>query len=137
MPKADNTQPETGTQLLSDRLINEMALRVANSTYEALSLKRYTHATPTLFTAGLKRQTLASCYLLTISEDSIQGIFETLSRCAFVSQSSGGVGLNISNVRASGTPIRSTNGRSGGIIPMIRVFNNVARYVDQWGGKRP
>lgn len=137
LPKADNTQAETGTQLLSDRLINEMALRVANSTYEALSLKRYTHATPTLFTAGLKRQTLASCYLLTISEDSIQGIFETLSRCAFVSQSSGGVGLNISNVRASGTPIRSTNGRSGGIIPMIRVFNNVARYVDQGGGKRP
>lgn len=121
----------------SDRLNNEAALQIANSTYEALSLKRYTHATPTLFSAGLRRQTLASCYLLTISEDSIQGIFETLSRCAFVSQSSGGVGLNISNVRASGTPIRSTNGRSGGIVPMIRVFNNVARYVDQGGGKRP
>lgn len=129
------SSPSASSQ--SERLVNDAALKIANSTYEALSLKRYTHATPTLFTSGLRRQTLASCYLLTITEDSIQGIFETLSRCAFVSQASGGVGLNVSNVRASGTPIRSTNGRSGGIIPMIRVFNNVARYVDQGGGKRP
>lgn len=106
-------------------------------TYEQLSTKRYTHATPTMFNAGLEVSTLASCYLLTISRDSIEGVFETLTRSALVSKASGGVGINISNVRATGTPIRQTNGRSGGIVPMLRVFNDVARYVDQGGGKRP
>lgn len=106
-------------------------------TYDALSTKRYVHATPTLFTSGLESQTLASCYLLTIGEDSIEGIFEALTRCALVSKASGGIGLNISEIRANGTPIRRTNGRSNGIVPMLRVFNDVARYVDQGGGKRP
>lgn len=106
-------------------------------TYNALSTKRYVHATPTLFTAGLESQTLASCYLLTIGEDSIEGIFEALTKCALVSKCSGGIGLNISEIRANGTPIRRTNGRSNGIVPMLRVFNDVARYVDQGGGKRP
>lgn len=106
-------------------------------TYDQLSNKRYTHATPTMFNAGLSYGTLASCYLLTVSRDSIEGIFETLTRSAMVSKASGGVGINISNVRALGTPIRRTNGRSSGIVPMLRVFNDVARYVDQGGGKRP
>lgn len=121
---------------LTDEQLSEIIAEI-KETYTALSDKRYVHATPTLFTAGLESQTLASCYLLTIGEDSIEGIFEALTRCALVSKASGGIGLNISEIRANGTPIRRTNGRSNGIVPMLRVFNDVARYVDQGGGKRP
>lgn len=115
---------------------DQRALAGVLETYRLLSNKLYIHATPTLFHAGLQNQTLASCYLLSISEDSIESIFQTLTKCALVSKASGGVGLNVSNVRATGARIKRTNGRSGGIVPMLTVFNHVARYVDQGGGKR-
>ena len=102
----------------------------AFETYELLSTKMYTHATPTLFNAGTKRPQLSSCFLLAM-DDSIRGIYKTLSDCAAISQYGGGIGLHISNVRAKGTLIRGTGGQSNGIVPMLRVFNNTARYVDQ------
>lgn len=100
-------------------------------TYDALSTKKFIHATPTLFNAGTVRQQLSSCYLLQMDSDSIGGIFKTLSDCAMISKYAGGIGLNIHNIRAKGTIIRGTNGVSNGIVPMLRVFNNTARYVDQ------
>jgi ribonucleoside-diphosphate reductase alpha subunit len=100
-------------------------------TYDALSTKKFIHATPTLFNAGTVRQQLSSCYLLSMDSDSINGIFKTLGDCAVISKYAGGIGLHIHNVRAKGSIIRGTNGVSNGIVPMLRVFNNTARYVDQ------
>jgi ribonucleoside-diphosphate reductase alpha chain len=101
------------------------------TTYDGMSQKYFTHATPTLFNAGTPRSQLSSCYLLSMKDDSITGIYETLSDCAKISKWAGGIGLHIHNVRASGSHIRGTNGTSNGIVPMLRVFNNTARYVDQ------
>ena len=100
-------------------------------TYDALSLKKMTHATPTLFNAGTPRQQLSSCFLLSMSDDSIAGIYKTLGDCAAISKYAGGIGLHIHNIRARGSLIKGTNGTSNGIVPMLRVFNNTARYVDQ------
>ncbi|SPY45267.1 ribonucleotide reductase N-terminal alpha domain-containing protein [Photobacterium damselae] len=104
--------------------------------YDLLSLCYYTHATPTLFNAGCKMQQLSSCFLLAMQEDSINGIYDTLKDCALISKSAGGIGLHIHNIRATGAPIIGTNGVSNGIVPMLKVFNETARYVDQGGGKR-
>lgn len=105
-------------------------------TYDLMSQKIFTHATPTLFNAGTPRQQLSSCYLLAMADDSIAGIYKTLGDCAAISKHAGGIGIHIHNVRARGSLIRGTNGTSNGIVPMLRVFNNTARYVDQGGGKR-
>jgi len=111
-------------------------LERAFETYELLSTKAFTHATPTLFNAGTPRQQLSSCFLLSMTDDSIAGIYKTLGDCAAISKYAGGIGLHIHNVRARGSLIRGTNGMSNGLVPMLRVFNNTARYVDQGGGKR-
>ena len=108
----------------------------AIETYNYMSEKWFIHATPTLFNAGTPKPQLSSCFLLTMTEDSISGIFETLTRCAKISQSAGGIGLSIHNIRAQGSYIKGTGGSSNGIVPMLRVFNDTARYVDQGGGKR-
>ena len=108
----------------------------AFETYDLLSQKFFTHATPTLFNAGTPRPQLSSCYLLAMHEDSIAGIYKTLGDCAAISKYAGGIGLHVHNVRARGALIRGTNGTSNGLIPMLRVFNNTARYVDQGGGRR-
>jgi ribonucleoside-diphosphate reductase alpha chain len=105
-------------------------------TYEYMSQKYFTHATPTLFNSGTPHPQLSSCYLLSMENDSIDGIFNTLKDCALISKWAGGIGLHIHNVRAKGSHIRGTNGSSNGIVPMLRVFNNTAKYVDQGGGKR-
>lgn len=105
-------------------------------TYELMSKKFFTHATPTLFNAGTPKPQMSSCFLLAMSDDSIDGIYDTLKNTAKISQSAGGIGLSIHNVRATGSYIRGTNGTSNGIVPMLRVFNDTARYVDQGGGKR-
>lgn len=105
-------------------------------TYTLMSTKQFTHATPTLFNAGRHTQQLSSCFLAQISDDSIDGIFSTIKDCALISKSAGGIGLAVSNVRATGSPI-SGGGTSNGLLPMLRVVNNVARYVDQGGNKRP
>lgn len=108
----------------------------AIETYELMSKKYFTHATPTLFNAGTPKPQMSSCFLLTMKDDSIDGIYDTLKQTAKISQSAGGIGLSIHNVRATGSYIRGTNGTSNGIVPMLRVFNDTARYVDQGGGKR-
>ena len=108
----------------------------AIETYNLMSDKWFIHATPTLFNAATPKPQLSSCFLLSMTEDSISGIFETLTRCAKISQSAGGIGLSIHNVRAQGSYIKGTGGTSNGIIPMLKVFNDTARYVDQGGGKR-
>jgi ribonucleotide reductase alpha subunit len=100
-------------------------------TYDLMSQKYFTHATPTLFNAGTPRPQLSSCYLIAMEDDSIDGIYNTLKDCAKISKWAGGIGLHIHNVRAKGTHIRGTNGKSNGIVPMLRVFNNTAKYVDQ------
>jgi ribonucleoside-diphosphate reductase alpha chain len=105
-------------------------------TYELMSKKYFTHATPTLFNAGTPKPQMSSCFLLAMQDDSIDGIYDTLKQTAKISQSAGGIGLSIHNVRATGSYIRGTNGTSNGIVPMLRVFNDTARYVDQGGGKR-
>ena len=105
-------------------------------TYEYMSLKYFTHATPTLFNAGTPRPQLSSCFLLAMENDSIPGIYNTLGDCANISKWAGGIGLHIHNIRATGSHIRGTNGTSNGIVPMLRVYNNTAKYVDQGGGKR-
>ncbi len=105
-------------------------------TYNLLSQKYFTHATPTLFNAGTPNPQMSSCFLTCIKDDSIDGIYDTLKNCAVISKYAGGIGMSISNVRASQSYIRGTNGTSNGIVPMLRVFNNTARYVDQGGGKR-
>jgi ribonucleoside-diphosphate reductase alpha chain len=111
-------------------------IEMVRQTYEATSQLLYTHATPTLFHAGMRKQQLASCFLMTMAQDSIEGIFETLKRCALISKGAGGIGLSCSNVRAAGSSIQGTNGTSNGLSPMLRVFNDTARYVDQGGGRR-
>ena len=105
-------------------------------TYDLMSEKWFTHATPTLFNSGTPNPQLSSCFLLTMKDDSIAGIFDTLKQCAEISKSAGGIGLSIHNIRANGSLIKGTNGSSNGLVPMLRVFNNTARYVDQGGGKR-
>lgn len=105
-------------------------------TYDLMSKKFFTHATPTLFNAGTPKPQMSSCFLLAMQDDSIDGIYDTLKQTAKISQSAGGIGLSIHNVRATGSYIRGTNGTSNGIVPMLRVFNDTARYVDQGGGKR-
>ena len=105
-------------------------------TYTHLSDRFFTHATPTLFNAGTPNPQMSSCFLLAMKEDSIDGIYDTLKQCAVISKYAGGIGMSISNIRASQSYIRGTNGSSNGIVPMLRVFNNTARYVDQGGGKR-
>ena len=111
-------------------------IQSALETYNLMSEKWFIHATPTLFNAGTPRPQLSSCFLLTVTDDSIPGIFDTLSRCAKISQSAGGIGLSIHNIRAKGSYIKGTGGTSNGIIPMLKVYNDTARYVDQGGGKR-
>ncbi len=108
----------------------------AIETYELMSKKFFTHATPTLFNAGTPKPQMSSCFLLQIQDDSIDGIYDTIKQTAQISQSAGGIGLSIHNVRATGSYIRGTNGTSNGIVPMLKVFNDTARYVDQGGGKR-
>eukprot|EP00835_Amoeboradix_gromovi_P006515 NODE_781_length_4285_cov_0.344959.p1 type:complete len:813 gc:universal NODE_781_length_4285_cov_0.344959:3158-720(-) len=106
-------------------------------TYQLLSSKYFTHASPTLFNAGCPKPQLSSCFLVDMKSDSIEGIYDTLKTCALISKTAGGIGLNIHCIRASGSYIAGTNGHSNGLIPMLRVFNNTARYVDQGGNKRP
>jgi ribonucleoside-diphosphate reductase alpha subunit len=105
-------------------------------TYDLMSQKFFTHATPTLFNAGTNNPQMSSCFLVAMKEDSIEGIYETLKECAHISKWSGGIGIHCSNIRASGSRIKGTNGVADGIVPMLRVFNNTARYVNQGGGKR-
>ncbi len=114
--------------------LNDLA--AAKETYELMSKKFFTHATPTLFNSGTPKPQMSSCFLLTMQDDSIDGIYDTLKQTAKISQSAGGIGLSIHNIRATGSYISGTNGTSNGIVPMLRVFNDTARYVDQGGGKR-
>ena len=114
----------------------EETLRLIKETYDLMSLKYFTHATPTLFNSGTPRAQLSSCYLIAMEEDSLNGIYNTLHDCAQISKYAGGIGLHIHNIRAKGTHIQGTNGTSNGLVPMLRVFNNTARYIDQGGGKR-
>lgn len=111
-------------------------LEKVKESYEHMSNKYFTHATPTLFNAGTPRPQLSSCFLEAMEGDSIEGIYNTLKDCALISKWAGGIGLHIHNVRASGSHIRGTNGSSNGIVPMLKVFNNTAKYVDQGGGRR-
>ena len=111
-------------------------LEKAFETYYHISNKDFIHATPTLFNAGTKREQLASCFLLSMKEDSVHGIYDTLKDCALISKYSGGIGLHIHNIRSNGSFINGTNGYSNGIVPMLKVFNDTARYIDQGGGKR-
>ncbi len=113
-----------------------VALARIQETYDLLSQKFMTHATPTLFNSGTPRPQMSSCYLLSMDSDSVTGIYKTLSDCAAISKYAGGIGLHIHNIRARGSLIRGTNGTSNGIVPMLRVFNNTARYIDQGGGRR-
>lgn len=116
--------------------IHKEDIEAATETYNLLSEKWFTHATPTLFNAGTPKPQLSSCFLLTMKDDSIDGIYDTLKQCAKISQSAGGIGLSIHHVRAKGSYIKGTNGVSNGIVPMLRNFDMTARYVDQGGGKR-
>jgi ribonucleoside-diphosphate reductase subunit M1 len=116
--------------------IHKHDIDAAVETYHMLSERWFTHASPTLFNAGTPRPQLSSCFLLTMKDDSIEGIYDTLKECAAISKGAGGIGLNIHCIRATSSYIRGTNGTSNGIVPMLRVFNDTARYVDQGGGKR-
>jgi len=116
--------------------IHRNDLDLVFDTYDKLSNKEIIHATPTLFNAGTKKEQLASCFLLSMKDDSVTGIYDTLKDCALISQSAGGIGIHIHNIRGNGSYINGTNGKSNGIIPMLRVFNDTARYIDQGGGKR-
>ena len=116
--------------------IHKDDLDSAIETYNYMSEGWFTHATPTLFNSGTPKPQMSSCFLLTTKEDSIPGIYDTLKQCAQISQSAGGIGLSIHDIRATGSYIKGTNGTSNGIVPMLRVFNDTARYVDQGGGKR-
>ncbi|MFM1874301.1 MAG: hypothetical protein RL266_38 [Bacteroidota bacterium] len=116
--------------------IHKEDVKSAVETYNLLSERWFTHATPTLFNAGTPKPQMSSCFLLQMKDDSIDGIYDTLKQCAKISQSAGGIGLSMHNIRATGSYIKGTNGTSNGIVPMLRVFNDTARYVDQGGGKR-
>lgn len=111
-------------------------LQRAFKTYDMMSIKMFTHATPTLFNAGTPRQQMSSCFLLSMSEDSIEGLYKTLMDCAKISKYAGGIGLHVHNVRAKGSLIRGTNGKGNGLVPLLRVYNNTARHIDQGGQKR-
>lgn len=112
-------------------------LEAALETYTQMSRRMFTHASPTLFSAGTPKPQLSSCFLMTMKDDSIEGIFDTLKSCAVISKMAGGIGLNVHCIRAAGSYIAGTNGLSSGLVPMLRVYNNTARYVDQGGNKRP
>jgi ribonucleotide reductase alpha subunit len=114
----------------------EDTLKLVKESYDLMSLQYFTHATPTLFNAGTPRPQLSSCFLVALEEDSLNGIYDTLKDCATISKWAGGIGLHIHNLRGKGSYIQGTNGTSNGLVPMLRVFNNTARYVDQGGGKR-
>ena len=116
--------------------IHKKDTKAAFETYELMSLLWFTHASPTLFNAGTCHPQMSSCFLLTIQEDSIEGIYETIKQTALISKLAGGVGVSIHPVRATNTYIRGTNGFSNGLVPMLRVLNDTARFVDQGGGKR-
>ena len=116
--------------------IHKNDIDAAIETYDLMSEKWFTHATPTLYNAGTPKAQLSSCFLLTMKDDSIKGIYDTLKNCAEISQAAGGIGLSIHNVRAKGSYIKGTGGESNGLVPMLQVFNATARYVDQGGGKR-
>ena len=116
--------------------IHKNDIESAIQTYNLMSERWFTHATPTLFNAGTPKPQMSSCFLLQMKDDSIDGIYDTLKQCAKISQSAGGIGINIHNIRATGSYIKGTNGTSNGIIPMLKVYNETARYVDQGGGKR-
>lgn len=116
--------------------IHKENIEAALKTYHTMSQRWFTHASPTLFNAGTPRPQMSSCFLVCMKGDSIEGIYDTLKECAVISKSAGGIGLSVHNIRATGSYIRGTNGTSNGIIPMLRVFNDTARYVDQGGGKR-
>jgi ribonucleoside-diphosphate reductase alpha chain len=111
-------------------------LEMVQKTYDMMSQGLFTHATPTLFNSGTKRPQMSSCFLVDVDDDSIPGIYKTLSDCAVISQNAGGIGINIHKIRSKGSYIKGTNGTSNGIVPMLKVFNETARYVDQGGGKR-
>ena len=117
--------------------IHKTDIDAAIETYNLLSEKWFTHASPTLFNAGTNRPQLSSCFLLTMKDDSIEGIYDTLKQCALISKSAGGIGVAVSCIRSTGSYIAGTNGNSNGLVPMLRVYNNTARYVDQGGNKRP
>ncbi len=116
--------------------IHDKDIKSAIETYHLLSERWFTHASPTLFNSGTPKPQLSSCFLLSMTDDSIEGIYDTLKRCSIISQSAGGIGLSIHNIRAKGSYIRGTNGVSNGIVPMLKVYDDTARYVDQGGGKR-
>ena len=114
----------------------EFNLSKLKETYDSLSNGLYTHATPTLFNSGLKMQQLSSCFLIGMEDDSIEGIFNTIKDCALISKTAGGIGMHAHNIRGSGSRIKSTNGKSNGLIPFLKIFNETAKSVDQGGGKR-
>lgn len=116
--------------------IHKDDIESAIRTYQLMSQRWFTHASPTLFNAGTPKPQLSSCFLICMKEDSIEGIYDTIKECAIISKSAGGIGVSVHNIRATGSYIRGTNGTSNGIVPMLRVFNDTARYVDQGGGKR-
>uniref|UniRef100_A0A7N0T9S6 Ribonucleoside-diphosphate reductase n=1 Tax=Kalanchoe fedtschenkoi TaxID=63787 RepID=A0A7N0T9S6_KALFE len=116
--------------------IHKDDIESAIKTYHLMSQRWFTHASPTLFNSGTPRPQLSSCFLICMKDDSIEGIYDTLKECAAISKSAGGIGVSVHNIRATGSHIRGTNGTSNGIVPMLRVFNDTARYVDQGGGKR-
>ena len=116
--------------------IHKNDIESALNTYNLMSEKWFTHATPTLFNAGTPKPQMSSCFLLAMQDDSIHGIYSTLMQTALISKSAGGIGLSVHNIRAQGTYIKGTNGISNGLLPMLKVFNETARYVDQGGGKR-
>ena len=121
----------------SDPAQEAAELRYALDTYRLMSGRWFIHASPTLFQAGTRNAQLSSCFLLGVESDSIEGIYNTLQRCALISKNAGGIGMSVQNIRAKGSPIKGTKGVSNGLVPMLRVFDATARYVDQGGGKRP
>jgi ribonucleoside-diphosphate reductase alpha chain len=127
--------PTEHIQVMDDKLRKD-TLAAIKETYDLMSQKYFIHATPTLFNSATPRPQMSSCYLIAMEDDSIDGIFNTLKDCASISKWAGGIGLHIHNVRPAGSQIRGTNGVSNGLVPMLRVFNSTARYVDQGGGKR-
>jgi ribonucleoside-diphosphate reductase alpha chain len=129
-------RPQHLIMRVSLALWGSINIEQAFETYDLLSQKLFIHATPTNFNAGTPRQQLSSCFLIAMKSDSITGIYDTLKDCAMISKHAGGIGLHIHNIRAKGSLIRGTNGMSNGIVPMLRNFNDTARYVDQGGGKR-
>ncbi len=109
--------------------IHKADIEAAIETYDLMSSRYFTHATPTLYNSGTPNPQLSSCFLMTMKEDSIEGIYDTLKNCALISKHAGGIGVSVHKIRASDSYIRGTNGNSNGIIPMLRVFNNTARYI--------